>query len=210
MQPSPRVERVLQSALVLSIIGYVLGRSYEAALYLSGEMLQATDACRGLPCALALQFHLWAGYLCAPLAIAALAVLAKSTRAFVIFGGGFLLLKLSSDLAALAALWNYYAFSFSGPNREMLVDLTVPRYGRDLSSGAVHVDRMAPTLSQQFAAVRFEVAHEIAALHPLAIFRGSRITSPSPTSSRARARLASRTISTASRRFARASSRVAP
>ena len=132
---SPRPQRVLQSAFVLSIVAYALGRSSEAALYLSGEMLQATDACATSMCALALEFHLWAGYLCAPLAIAVLVVLTRSPHAFPFFGGGFLLLMLSSDLAAMAALWNYFAFSLSGPNRDelLIVRLVVPALGAVLA-----------------------------------------------------------------------------
>jgi len=86
----------------------------------------------------------------------------------------------------------------------------VPRNGRGFACTSVHVDRMSRALAEQLASLGFEVPDEIPPLHRAAIFRGSRITSPSPASSLASARLASSTSSAASRRFSRASSRVAP
>lgn len=68
---------------------------------------------------------------------------------------------------------------------------------------------MSGAFAKQFAAVRLKMSDEIPTLHPEAIFRGSRITSSSPASSLARARFASSTSATASRRFSRTSSSVA-
>lgn len=92
---------------------------------------------------------------------------------------------------------------------EILVDFGVSGNCGCLSGSAVHVNRVVGSLSQQFAAVVFEMPDELAPLHPV-IFSGSRMTPGPAAASRARTRFASSTNSTASRKFARASSSVAP
>jgi len=129
---SPR-QRVLKLVLVASIVGYATGRSYEAALFLSGQMQPASGACSAPWCSVTLSLNLWAGYLCAPLAIVTMVFLARSTRVSSIVGGSFLLVMLASDVAALVALWRYFGFSepFWGPNRDdiLIARLVVPALG---------------------------------------------------------------------------------
>ena len=80
---------------------------------------------------------------------------------------------------------------------QMLVDLSMTRNGRDLTSLRVDVDGMPSALPVKSAAVRFQVSNEVSSLQP-AIFKGSRITLAAPTDSRESSRLASKTNSTAS------------
>lgn len=92
---------------------------------------------------------------------------------------------------------------------QVVVDLSMAWESRDLPCVGVQVDRMVRAFSQDAAAVGLEVTDEI---HPFHAVRrnGSRMTSMPAASSRAAARFASRTSATASSRFVRVSSSVAP
>ena len=89
--------------------------------------------------------------------------------------------------------------------RQELIDLTVPRYSRDLSRDLIDVERVACSFTQEDALIPGQMAHEVDAPHAAEMRSGSRITSAPARSSSASRRLASRTIRTASWRFARAS-----
>jgi hypothetical protein len=94
------------------------------------------------------------------------------------------------------------------PSQE-LVDCAMAGYGSALADTTIDVDRVPPALSEQLTAMLLEMANQVDSLHAVNL-RGSRMTSSPARSSSARARFASRVSSTASRRFSRASSSVAP
>jgi hypothetical protein len=94
--------------------------------------------------------------------------------------------------------------------REEPIDLAVPGNRAHLPCLAIDIDAVVAALAEKLTAVRLEVSDQIPPLHAAGIRRGSRTISPPPSSSATRARLASSTSLTASRRLARASSRVAP
>lgn len=121
MDDSPRARRLLKLVLVVSIVGYATGRSYEAVLFLSDQMQPASEACTALWCAVALDFHLWAGYLCAPLAVAALVLLARSTRLSSIVGGAFLVVMFASDTANRRSVGRRWRESRAVPMRDKLL-----------------------------------------------------------------------------------------
>jgi len=93
--------------------------------------------------------------------------------------------------------------------REIVVDLPVARNSRALAHGAIDVNRMSATLTEEHAAARLQMPDELDPLHA-DMPSGSRMTSAPTKSSSARVRLASSTSSTASRKLALASSSVVP
>ena len=94
-------------------------------------------------------------------------------------------------------------------SREELVQLAVTRDGGCLPGRPIHVNGVVSALAQQHTTMQLKVSDEIDSLHALKR-SGSRMTSAPTSSSSTSCRLASSTSKTASRRFARASSRVAP
>jgi hypothetical protein len=112
----------------------------------------------------------------------------------------------SRALAADLRFWN--AEILADLSGEVLVDFGVTRNGR-CPAGGTDEDRMASTLPKQTTTALLQVADQRAPFHALTL-SVSRMTGPLPVDCWANSRLASRTIATASWRFARASSSVAP
>ena len=92
---------------------------------------------------------------------------------------------------------------------EVSVDLIVPGNRRNLLGRPADVEGVVPALTQEGAPVLRQVPQQVPALHAVTVM-GSLMTVRPPVSSRAISRLASITKATASRRFDRASLRVAP
>lgn len=92
---------------------------------------------------------------------------------------------------------------------EELIDFAMPRHGGHFARRGVHIDRMVTALAKQPASMGLKMTDEINPLHAVSN-SGSRMTSAPCDSSATKFRFASSTNSTASRRFARASSSVAP
>src|SRR5436309_1457269 len=104
--------------------------------------------------------------------------------------------------------WNVQVFA-NLPGGEFQY-LVVARHRRNFSLRAIHVDGMVAALAQKLAAMTFQMPDEVPPLHAAPSNNGSRITSCPRNSSSANSRLASNTITTASAKLARASSKVAP
>src|SRR6266851_4279828 len=92
---------------------------------------------------------------------------------------------------------------------QVFVNVVVAGNRGNLLRWTIDVDRVAAPFAQELASVLLQVPKEIPTLHAMTLI-GSRISSLAAPLSRANIRFASTTRATASRRFARASSSVAP
>ena len=93
---------------------------------------------------------------------------------------------------------------------EVVVDFVVFRHGRRFNCSTVNKNRMLATLTEKLTAAFFEMANEVASFHYAAVEKSSLMTLRPLKDSSANARFASRTSSTASCKFSRVSSRLAP
>ena len=96
---------------------------------------------------------------------------------------------------------------FSG---EKIVHFPMPRNRRRPSRFAIHVHSVVAFLAQELTPVLFQMADQVHPFHSASKTRVSRMTSAPSRDCADSARFASRTIATASFRFARASSSVSP
>jgi hypothetical protein len=94
--------------------------------------------------------------------------------------------------------------------RQMLLDLPMPRYRRHPLLPRIDVERVAAPLTEETTTLLLEVSDQVPTPHAAATRSGSRITSASSMLCLARSRLASSTITAASRRLLRTSSSVRP
>src|SRR5436190_13050302 len=94
--------------------------------------------------------------------------------------------------------------------REKFDNLAMSRNGCGFLRATVDIDSVIGAFSQEFTTVLLKVAEQFTTLHAVVSASGSRTTSAPRNDSSANSRFACKTIATASFKFARASSSVAP
>ena len=84
--------------------------------------------------------------------------------------------RAAAAYAEALDVWLRHLKIFADLLGQIVVDFVVARDAGGFLGGAIHVNRVVATLTQQLAAMFFEMANQVSALQALT-FSGSRITS---------------------------------